>query len=182
MRLINKQGFAPSGMCYDPITAVLMVASLGMTAMSISENNKNAKAQKAALEQEKNLKVAERQKQTKMMLSRQKVSFLNSGISLIGGTPEAVFNDTLTTGAEDVNQIRSNYSTAQANVASQARSQMLAGLGSMAGTAASYGVASGWGQSPKVTATTPSLGSGWSINEASPMAPSNIRPYSSPKF
>jgi hypothetical protein len=119
--------------------------------MSMAEKNKNAKAQKNALEKEGAIKVAEREKQTKLMVARQKVSFLNSGISLNSGTPEAIINDTQNIGAEDVSLIKSNYATGTANITSQARSEMLSGLGGMASTVASYGVSSGWGQSPGVT-------------------------------
>lgn len=138
--------------CYDPFTAALMIASIGMQAASINENNKNAKKQASALRAEGELKANERAKQTKQLVGRQKASFLNSGISLVGSeTSGLVIEDTYKTGLEDISQIRENYGNAASNVLSQARSQMLAGLGNMAFQGASAGVQSGM-FSPKTSA------------------------------
>lgn len=140
----HKSGFAPGGMCYDPVTATLMVASLVMSGMSISANNKNAKAQAAAVAQEGKNRAQERLKQSKLLASKQKASFLNSGISLTGdGTARAVIEDTYETGFADIGQIKDNANTQSSNIMSKARSDMFAGVAGMGMNVAAVGQSSG---------------------------------------
>ena len=140
-----KPGFAPAGMCYDPITATLMVASLAMTGMGIVSGLKNAKNQAKSVAAEGAMKAKERAKQTRMLAGKQKASFLNSGISLEGeGTTQNMFDDTYGTGLEDINQIKSNYNAQSKNIMGAARSKAMADLGGMALTVAG-GMAMGGG-------------------------------------
>jgi hypothetical protein len=121
--------------------AAFYAVSLALTAYSAYNNYENAKDQKKALEQEKDLKVKERQKNTKLLIARQKVSFLNSGISLTGeGTPQNMFDETERIGLEDVEQIKSNYGQAQKNLMSSARSSLFSSLAGMASSVASKGM------------------------------------------
>jgi hypothetical protein len=160
----HKSGFAPAGMCYDPITATLMVASLAMSGMSIAANNKNAKAQANAVAQEGALRAQERAKQTKMLAAKQKTSFLNSGISLTGeGTPQAMLDDTYNTGLADIGQIKSNANTQSKNIMAQARSQMFSTLGSMGMSVAGGMQSSGMFSGTKTTGSV-DTSSGYGTN------------------
>lgn len=108
---------------------------------SSSAANKQAKA----LNKEAGLKAVERARETTAMAANQRVSFLNSGIALMGGkdTPSSVLADTYTKGKEDISQIKENYSTQINNVYSQARTKFLQGLGSLALMGAGSGLFSG---------------------------------------
>jgi hypothetical protein len=106
----------------------------------------SASAKAKALKSEAALKASERAKETTALAAAQKVSFLNSGISLTGEdntTPMSVLSDTYTKGKEDISQIKENYNAQLKNVWSQARSSFLSSLGGLALGVAGSGLFSG---------------------------------------
>lgn len=139
-----KSGFAPANMCYDPITATLMVASLAMSGMAAVSAYKNSKNQAKAVVEEGAMKARERAKQTQILAAKQKSSFLNSGISLEGeGTTQNMLDDTYGTGLADINQIKSNYNQTSSNIMGAARAKAMADIGGMVLTVAGGAMASG---------------------------------------
>lgn len=111
----------------------LIGAGLGLSAAGMASSNSSAKKQAEALKKEGELKATERARETNALAAAQKVSFLNSGISLTGedDTPMGVLTSTFRKGKEDIGQIKDNYDTQIENVYSQARTQLLSGLGSL---------------------------------------------------
>jgi len=113
----------------------LVGAGLGLSAASMASSNVSAKKQAEALKKEGEIKASERAKEINALAATQKVSFLNSGISLTGEentTPMAVLSSTYKTGKEDISQIKENYDLQIDNVYSQARTQLLKSLGGLA--------------------------------------------------
>ena len=138
--MFSINGIRPR-LCYDPITATLMVASLAMSGMAAASAYKNSKNQAKAVAEQGAMKARERAKQTQMLASKQKTSFLSSGISLTGeGTAEAMVQDTYDTGLADINQIKSNYNQQSSNIMSAARSKLLSDVGKMGMSVAMAGV------------------------------------------
>lgn len=111
----------------------LVGAGIGLSAAGMASSNANAKKQAEALKKEGELKATESARETNALAAAQKVSFLNSGISLTGenDTPMGVLNSTYTKGKQDIGQIKENYDTEIENVYSQARTQLLSGLGGL---------------------------------------------------
>ncbi len=155
------------------LETALLVAGVGLTAGSMVSSYQSASAKAKALKSEAALKASERAKETTALAAAQKVSFLNSGISLTGEdntTPMSVLSDTYTKGKEDISQIKENYNAQLKNVWSQARSSFLSSLGSMALNVAGSGLLSGFGDSSSViqggvggvTMETEQFGTVWS--------------------
>jgi hypothetical protein len=134
---------------YDPATAIMIGLSVASAASQQSAAKKQAKATIA----EGNIVAANKAKEVARKAATQRVSFLNSGVTL-DGTPMNVIESTFNTGLEDINQISSNYNTAAKNQIAAGRSaaiQSLAGglsnvaLPSMSNIGSGIGnVASGW--------------------------------------
>lgn len=113
--------------CRDPMTAVYVALSVASAASQTSAAKKQANATVA----EGEIVAKNKAKEIAKKAAVQKVSFLNSGLTL-EGTPMNVIESTFNTGLEDINLITSNYNA-------KAKSQMSAGR-----TAALSSLASGF--------------------------------------
>lgn len=106
----------------------------GLKAFSAaSEISASKKAANATIE-EGNIAAANKAKQTLIGADKQRVSFLNSGLTL-EGTPMNVIESTFNTGITDINQITKNYNTKASNQLSAGRSQAITSLASGFGSA-----------------------------------------------
>lgn len=94
---------------------------------------KDANRQARAIAAEGDIVAANKAKEIRAKAAMQKVSFLNSGLTL-DGTPMSVIEETFDTGLQDVNQIRSNYGARAKSAVSAGRSAMLKGFASAAGS------------------------------------------------
>jgi hypothetical protein len=103
---------------FDPMTALLVVAGGLQVAKAHSEAQAANKQAKASIA-EGNIVAANKAKEVARNAAAQRVSFLNSGLTL-EGTPMNVIESTFNTGTEDINQIRNNYNA-------RAKSQIAAG-------------------------------------------------------
>jgi len=104
-------------------------ASVGMSAYTAYETNKQGQADAKALIAEGNIVSKNKAKEIEYKAASQTVSFLNSGLTL-DGTPRNVIDSTYKTGIQDLNQIRKNYNTGAKNIASKARTDALKGFAS----------------------------------------------------
>ena len=110
---------------YDPMTAVM----IGLSVVGAASEVSNAKRQAKATIAEGNIVAANKAKEVARKAATQRVSFLNSGITL-EGTPMNVIESTFNTGMEDINQIGSNYNMAAKNQISAGRSAAISSLAS----------------------------------------------------
>lgn len=87
----------------------------------------NAKREAQAIVDEGNIKAKNKAREVMYKAGTQRVSFLNSGLTL-EGTPMNVIDQTFDTGIEDINQIASNYNNKAKATISSARSSMISNL------------------------------------------------------
>lgn len=113
------------GIRYDPATMAFVALSVVSAGAKISDANKQAKATIA----EGNIVASNKAKQVAGAAATQRVSFLQSGITL-EGTPMNVIESTFNTGLEDIGQIRSNYNTKARNQISAGRTAAISSLAS----------------------------------------------------
>lgn len=118
-------GLTRLGVVFDPMTAVMVGLSAVSAASQVSQAKKQAKATIA----EGNIVAANKAKEVARKTAAQRVSFLNSGLTL-EGTPMSVMESTFNTGLEDIGQISQNYNRI-------AKSQISAGRTSALSTMAS---------------------------------------------
>lgn len=111
--------------CRDPATAAYLAFSAFSAASQVSTAKKAAKATIA----EGDIVASNKAKEVARKAAGQRVSFLNSGITL-EGTPMNVIESTFNTGLEDINQIRSNYDTKAKNQISAGRTAAINSLAS----------------------------------------------------
>ncbi len=115
---------------HDPATVAFVALSAFKAVSAVSASKKAAKATIA----EGNIVAANKAKEVARKGAAQRVSFLNSGLTL-EGTPMNVIESTFTTGLEDIGQIRANYDTRAKNQISAGRSEAIDALASgMSGT------------------------------------------------
>lgn len=125
--------------------------------MSARATTKNAQAEIEAMRRETDLATERRAIEARALASKQKVSFLTSGL-MLEGTPMDVLSSTLSVGQQDVQQMQENYYARARSMAASARSQAISSLiGGFSGAAMSMSMASfGGGKTaaaPKPTAT-----------------------------
>jgi len=146
------------GACLDPMTAAMVALSAVSAVSQTSAANKAAKATVA----EGNIVAANKAKDIAKVAASQKVSFLNSGLTL-EGTPMNVIESTFDTGITDLNQISSNYN---AKAKSQVSAGRQAGISSLfsafagASMAGMGGTSSGFASGSSFGAGTTSLFNG----------------------
>lgn len=92
-----------------------------------SQANSNAKNEANAIVAEGNIQAKNKAREIAYKAGTQRVSFLNSGLTL-EGTPMNVIDQTFTTGLEDINQIASNYNNKAKGVISAARSKAISSM------------------------------------------------------
>lgn len=111
--------------CYDPATIAFVALSVvkGATEMSAARNE--AKATIA----EGNIAAGNKAKQVAAAAATQRVSFLQSGLTL-EGTPMNIIESTFNTGIKDINQIRSNYDHRAKNQITAGRTAFISSLAS----------------------------------------------------
>lgn len=107
------------GACLDPMTAVIVASQVAMGAIKANSEIKAGKKAAQATIAEGNIIAANKAKDIAKVAASQKVSFLNSGLTL-EGTPMNVIESTFDTGLTDLNLISSNYNN-------KAKSQVSAG-------------------------------------------------------
>lgn len=113
------------GVVFDPATAIFV----GLSAVSAMSQVSAAKQQAKATIAEGNIVAANKAKQVAQKTASQRVSFLNSGLTL-EGTPMNVMESTFNTGLEDIGQISQNYNrTAKGQIAA-GRSAAISSLAS----------------------------------------------------
>lgn len=94
---------------------------------------------KAALKQAEETRQEQIKKRSKQILSKQKASFLASGIAITGeGSTQDFFDDTYLATQADAQNVSDYYETQIGNVTGEARSQYIGALGSAVGSATSY--------------------------------------------
>ena len=120
-------------------TLVLVGLSLFQASAAMSQ----AEDQADAAIREGDLRAKEKAKETRLRAARQKVSFLNSGLTL-DGTPIAAINNTFDVGLEDVNQIQENSRIKAKNIIKSGRTEA---IGKIAGTVAPMFGGAGGGES-----------------------------------
>lgn len=111
--------------CYDPMTAIYIGLSVAGAASQVS----SAKQQAKATIQQGNIAAANKAQEVQRKAASQRVSFLNSGLTL-EGTPMKVIESTFNTGLEDINQIGANANMAAKNQISAGRSAAISSLAS----------------------------------------------------
>ena len=164
------------------LITTMMASSLYGGYQQAKQNKENAKATvtEAQLTLQKQAKQAEvMKKNASILASKQKVSFLNSGTTL-EGNPYDVIGDTFSNLESDLTDLKSDialtgasyYSKAKA-YNSGARSSLLSGIGSAAGTGAMYGYNAGWFQksdssflNSSMPNYTSSSGKNWSVESS----------------
>lgn len=109
--------------CYNPAT----IAFVALSAYKASAATSAAKKQAKATIAEGNIVAANKAKQVAQKAATQRVSFLNSGLTL-EGTPMNVIESTFNVGLEDIAQIQSNYNTKAKNQISAGKSAALDAL------------------------------------------------------
>lgn len=109
----------------DPMTAIYV----GLSVVGAASQASAAKQQAKATIQQGNIASANRAQEIARKAATQRVSFLNSGLTL-EGTPMNVIESTFNTGLQDLNQISSNYNKAAKNQISAGRSAALSSLAS----------------------------------------------------
>lgn len=110
---------------------------IGLSAVSAAGQIQNSKAQAKQIIAEGNIAAKNKAQETQLKAARIQSSFLSSGLTL-DGTPNSVISGAYDTGIQDIQQIRSNYSSRAKNALSEGRTAALSSLaGSMAG--ASFG-------------------------------------------
>jgi len=133
-------------------TAIFAVLSLA----SASEQVQNSEKQAAATTAEGDIVAENKGKEVAAKTAAQRVSFLNSGLTL-EGTPMNVIQSTFNTGIKDIRRIGGNYATVADNQISSGRS---AAISTLASTAAMVSM-------PKMP----------SFNTVAPAAASQIGPF-----
>jgi len=113
------------GVAFDPMTAVMVGLSVVSAASQMSSAKKQAKATIA----EGNIVAANKAKDIARKTATQRVSFLNSGLTL-EGTPMNAIDSTFNTGLEDIAGISNAYNM-------QAKNQIAAGRSAAIGSLAS---------------------------------------------
>lgn len=114
-------------------TAIL----IGLSAVSAVGEIQNSKNQAKQIVAEGNIAAQNKAKETQLKAARIQNSFLSSGLTL-DGTPNSVISGAYDTGIQDIEQIRSNYSSRAKNALSEGRTAALSSLaGGFAG--ASFG-------------------------------------------
>lgn len=147
---LRKTGFAPAGMCYDPVTmTIAVVAMAGSSIYSGIQADKAAKKQASAIEEQARItreesEVAAGQKETerRKFLAEQRMAYLASGVSL-EGTPLLVGDETFKEFQLEIDSIRRSGSaqasyleTEASTTRSTGRAQLVAGVLEGVGTAA----------------------------------------------
>jgi len=125
------------------MTAIMIGSALLSASSAISQSEDEAQARV----DQADIQADNKAKKTRMRAARQKVSFLNSGLTL-GGTPLSAIQSTLNTGLEDVDLITSNANKQAKNIISNGRTQAItslvsAGAGAFGGGAAGAGSGAG---------------------------------------
>lgn len=111
---------------------IVFAALTGLKA--VSQMNAAEKMAKSTV-REGELVAKEKAKEIRYKVARQTSSFLNSGLTL-EGTPQDVIGETFSTGLEDINNIRGNYTAKAKNIISQGRSEAIGTIASaFSGTA-----------------------------------------------
>lgn len=120
---------------YDPATAIF----IGLSVFKAANEMKNAKSAAKATVAEGEIVARNKAQEVMRKTASQKVSFLNSGLTL-EGTPMNVIESTFNTGLEDINQISGNYNTKAKNQINAGRSAAIESLGSGFSNAAMPGM------------------------------------------
>lgn len=113
--------------CYDPATVAFVALSALKASAAASAATSAAKKQAKATIAEGNIAAANKAKQVVQKAATQRVSFLNSSLTL-EGTPMNVIESTFNVGLEDIAQIQSNYNTKAKNQISAGKSAALDAL------------------------------------------------------
>lgn len=112
--------------------ALSTVADLAGSLIKSHTEQSNAKAQADSIIAEGNIQTKNKAREVMARAGAQRVSFLNSGLTL-EGTPTNVIDQTFKTGLEDINQIGANYNNKAKTVVSAARTSAISGLASSLG-------------------------------------------------
>lgn len=123
-----------SKIVYDPATATMIGLSVVSAASQVSSAKKQAKATIA----EGNIVAANKAKDIARKTATQRVSFLNSGLTL-EGTPMNAIDSTFNTGLEDIAGISNAYNMQAKNQIAAGRS---AAIGSLVGGLSSFAMPS----------------------------------------
>lgn len=109
------------------IETALIVATIGAGIMQASSQMSAAEDEAQALVDQTNLENEQRLKRTRALAGSQKVSFLNSGLTL-EGTPMSALMDTYDTGIEDMSRATENANKRSKSIISNARTAAIGTL------------------------------------------------------
>lgn len=169
MRNAFHTGFNPSGMCYDPITATLLIATaVGAGAQVYQGYSANQQAKHLAGQQEEQARIAlsesnrvadQKTVEQRKFLAEQRMAYLASGVTL-EGTPGLVQADTFDQFQQEIDAFRKSgaaqfkvgMQTAQSTKAN-GRAQLISGFLGGASTALS-GISKAGGRSKVGTTST----------------------------
>lgn len=122
------------------IETALIVGGLQL-ASSIGQYNQ-AKSDARTTAKEGAIAINNRKREIQQVAAKQKIGYLQSGVEL-EGTAQAVMQDTYNTGIQDVNAISSSYNQSIKNQLTQARANLLGGIGGSAMSLSSLSSGSG---------------------------------------
>jgi hypothetical protein len=153
MRNAFHTGFNPPGMCYDPITATLLIASVVGAGSQIYQGySAQQQAKRTAGLQEEQARIAlseanraadQKTVEQRKFLAEQRMAYLASGVSL-SGTPGLVQEDTFSQFQQEIEALRKSgvaqfkvgMVTAQ-NTKANGRAQLISGFLNAGSTLAS---------------------------------------------
>ena len=107
-------------------TAILMA---GLSTLSAMQTMKTAKSQARGVIAEGELKAGQQAKKTRYRVAKQRVSYLQSGLSL-GGSAEDVIAESFATGFEDIEAIKGSADISAKNIIGAGRASAIKSLAS----------------------------------------------------
>ncbi len=110
------------------IPILLAVASLGSGIVQGISSVNNANNQIEAVQTATQDKINERAKQARKLMSKQKTSFLKSGVYFNSGTPLEVINETYDTMGKDINALIQDANTKTDNLSRQGKTAFFSSL------------------------------------------------------
>lgn len=142
-------------------------AFIGLSLFSGMQANKAAKQEAKATIAEGNVALKNKAKEVAQKAASQRVSFLNSGLTL-DGTPQSIIDATFNTGLEDINLMSSNYNTKAKSQISAGRS---AALSSYASGFSSAAMPSFQGSGFSANSIGQTIGDAWDSSPTGPYQP-----------
>lgn len=110
------------------IPIALAVAGLTSGVVPGITSMRNAKAEAKAIQKQATAQINERAKQARLLMSKQKTSFLKGGVYFDSGTPNEVINETYDTMQSDISDIAKDSDTKASNYIRQGKTAFFTSL------------------------------------------------------